>query len=99
MTRLASQTTLTQPSPKRLLLDKLQELTAAVEALPDDVFGDGPGRHKAQGLAKSVNAALEAPKESIFKILFQVERSLPMKPECLNTDGLSYHSLIKVRLP
>ena len=57
---------------KESLLTALHALTVSVEALPQDVFEDGPGRRKVQEQIASIKAAVDTPIEAAFEIMFQV---------------------------
>ena len=54
------------------LLLLLRDLTADVEALPENIFDDEPGRKNVQRQVASMKAAVETPVEVVLEILLQV---------------------------
>lgn len=51
---------------------RIAELTASVEALPEDVFTDGVARIRVQSQIVNFKAAVDTPLQSVFEICFQV---------------------------
>ena len=57
---------------KESLLILLRELTAGVEALPESIFDNEPGRKNVQRQIAKMKAAVDAPVEAVLEILLQV---------------------------
>ncbi|KAL8738332.1 MAG: hypothetical protein Q9181_000875 [Wetmoreana brouardii] len=53
----------------------LTELTASIEALPEDVFSDAKGRQKVQTQIAGLKAAVDTPLESVNDMCFQPHQS------------------------
>lgn len=50
----------------------LRELTTDVEALPDNILDDEPGRKKVQTQVASIKTVVNTPIEAVLEIFFQV---------------------------
>lgn len=50
----------------------LRELTTVVEALPDNILDDEPGRKKVQTQVASIKTIVDTPIEAVLEIFFQV---------------------------
>ncbi len=57
---------------KASLTARLAELTASVEALPEDVFSDVIARNQVQSHVANIKAVVDTPLESVFEMCFQV---------------------------
>ena len=57
---------------KETLQAHLIQLTASVEALPEDIFSDEQARNQVQGQLSGLKAAVDTPLETVFDILLQV---------------------------
>ena len=57
---------------KKALQARLTQLTASVEALPEDIFSDEQARNQVQGQISGLKAAVDTPLETVFDILLQV---------------------------
>lgn len=57
---------------KASLKARLAELTASVDALPEDVFSNVKARNQVQGQIAKFKAAVDTPLESVFDMCFQV---------------------------
>jgi molybdenum cofactor biosynthesis enzyme MoaA len=69
---------------KGSLKARLAELTASVEALPEDVFSDVIARNQVQSQLANFKAAVDTPLESIFEMCFQV---CICRPRLYNPSG------------
>ena len=59
-------------TPKAKLKARLAELTASIDALPDDVLSNDLERDKVQGQISKLQAAVETPMETVTSMMFQV---------------------------
>jgi len=69
---------------KASLTARLAELTASVEALPEDVFSDVIARNQVQSHVANIKAVVDTPLESVFEMCFQVRI---WRPRLCNQGG------------
>ena len=67
---------------KKALQARLTQLTASVEALPEDIFSDEQARNQVQGQISGLKAAIDTPLETVFDILLQVCLLRVLKGPC-----------------